>query len=81
MKKIDNISASMASVSTTKYGMNELLKEIAALGDSFLLSLESVLSRRKSIIDAYDNGPQRVADCIGEITSKLNNMKKGFENE
>lgn len=78
--KIDNYSASMASVSTTKYGLQDLLREIDALGDSFLDSLDAMIKRRTKVVDAYEGGAEKVAEHIGEIINKINTMKKGFEN-
>ena len=80
LKKIDNISAEMASVSTTQYGLTDLLKEIDALGDSFILSLSSIIKRRSATMNSYDNSADKVCERIDTVINKLNDMKKGFEN-
>lgn len=80
LKKIDNISAEMASVSTTQYGLADLLKEIDALGDSFILSLSSIIKRRSATMNSYDNSADKVREHIDTVINKLNDMKKGFEN-
>lgn len=77
-KKIREIDASMSSVSTAKYGLNELLREIDALGDAFLLSLESMVNRRSDVIETYDGGMDKVHEHIDTIINKLNEIKKGI---
>lgn len=77
-EKIRSVDAAMASVSTAKYGLNELLREIDALGDTFLLSLESIIKRRRDVADAYDGGMEKVIEHIEIIENKINDMKKGF---
>lgn len=77
-KKIREVTAEMRSVSTTSYGLAELIREVDALGDSFILSLSSMIKRRKNVMDSYDGGAEEIASCIDSIIEKLNEMKKGF---
>lgn len=77
-EKIRAVGATMASVSTATYGLNELLREIDALGDTFLLSLDSAIKRRSSVVDSYDSGADKVSEHIDLIINKLNELKKGF---
>ena len=77
-KKIREVTAEMRSVSTTSYGLAELIREVDALGDSFILSLSSMIKRRKNVMDSYDGGAEEIASCIDSIIEKRNEMKKGF---
>lgn len=77
-EKIRAVGATMASVSTATYGLNELLREIDALGDTFLLSLDSAIKRRSNVVDSYDSGADKVTEHIDLIINKLNELKKGF---
>ena len=77
-KKIREITASARSVSTTGYGLAELIREVDALGDSFILSLSSMIKRRQGVIDSYDDGAEEIASCIDGIIEKLNEIKKGI---
>lgn len=77
-KKIREVTAEMRSVSTTSYGLAELIREVDALGDSFILSLSSMIKRRKDVMDSYDGGADEVKGRIDNIIDELNEMKKGF---
>lgn len=77
-RKIREITADARSVSTTVYGLAELIREVDALGDSFLLSLSSMIKRRKDVMDSYDDGAEQIASCVDDIIEKLNELKKGF---
>lgn len=77
-EKIRAVGATMASVSTATYGLNELLREIDALGDTFLLSLDSAIKRRSNVVESYDGGSDKVSERIDLIINKLNELKKGF---
>lgn len=77
-EKIRSVDAAMASVSTAKYGLTELLREIDALGDTFLLSLDSAIKRRSGVVDSYDGGTDKVSEHIDLIINKLNELKKGI---
>lgn len=77
-EKIRSVDAAMASVSTAKYGLNDLLREIDALGDTFLLSLDSAIKRRSGVVDSYDGGTDKVSEHIDLIINKLNELKKGI---
>lgn len=77
-KKIREVTAEMRSVSTTSYGLAELIREVDALGDSFILSLSSMIKRRKNVMDSYDGGAEEIKGCIDNIIEELNEMKKGF---
>lgn len=74
--KLKEIDAIASGVTTTQYGLAELIREIDALGDSFAESLAAIIKRRKSVIDAYD-GQAEIDNCIDNIIEKLNEMKKG----
>ena len=76
--RINNIDALMSGVSTTQYGLGELIREIDALGDAFVLSLSSAIKRRKNVMDSYDDSAEEMGYCIDRIIEKLNEMKKGF---
>lgn len=76
--RINNIDALMSGVSTTQYGLGELIREIDALGDAFVLSLSSAIKRRKNVMDSYDDSAKEMGYCIDRIIEKLNEMKKGF---
>lgn len=77
-RKIREIAADARSVSTTGYGLAELIREVDALGDSFLLSLSSMIKRRKDVMDSYDDGAEQISSCVDDIIEKLNELKKGF---
>lgn len=77
-KKIREVTAEMRSVSTTSYGLAELIREVDALGDSFILSLSSMIKRRKDVMNSYDGGAEEIKGCIDNIIEKLNEMKKGL---
>lgn len=76
--RINNIDALMSGVSTTQYGLGELIREVDALGDAFVSSLSAAIKRRKNVMDSYDDGPEEIGYCIDRIIEKLNEMKKGF---
>ena len=72
--KLKEIYSLASGVTTTQYGLAELIREIDALGDSFISSLEAIIKRRKSVIDTYD-GKDEIDNCINSIIEKLNDMK------
>lgn len=72
--KLKEIYAVASGVTTTQYGLAELIREVDALGDSFIGSLEAIIKRRQNVIDAYD-GQDEIDSCIEAIIEKLNNMK------
>lgn len=74
--KLKEIDAIASGVTTTQYGLAELIREIDALGDSFAESLAAIIKRRKSVIDAYD-GQAEIDNCIDNIIKKLSEIKKG----
>lgn len=76
--KTNNIDALMSGVSTTQYGLGELIREVDALGDAFVRSLSSAIKRRKNVMDSYDDSAEEMGNCIDRIIEKLNEMKKGF---
>lgn len=76
--KTNNIDALMSGVSTTQYGLGELIREVDALGDAFVRSLSSAIKRRKNVMDSYDDSAEEMSNCIDRIIDKLNEMKKGF---
>ena len=76
--KIDNIDALMSGVSSTQYGLGELIREVDALGDAFVRSLSSAIKRRQNVMDSYDDSAEEMGNCIDRIIDKLNEMKKGF---
>ena len=76
--KIREITADARSVSTTGYGLAELIREVDALGDSFILSLSSMIKRRKNVMVSYDGGAEEIASRVDGIIEKLNELKKGF---
>ena len=78
LDKINNIDALMSGLSTTQYGLGELIREIDALGDAFVRSLSSAIKRRKNVMDSYDDSAKEMEYCIDRIIEKLNEMKKGF---
>lgn len=78
-KKIREITAEMQSVSTTQYGLAELIREVDALGDSFILSLTSMIKRRQNVMDSYDDSTEEISSRIDAIIEKLNDVKKGIE--
>ena len=72
--KLKEIDAIASGVTTTQYGLAELIREIDALGDSFVASLVAIIKRRQSIIESYD-GQNDIDICIENIIEKLNEMK------
>lgn len=76
--KLKEIDAIASGVTTTQYGLAELIREIDALGDSFVASLSSIIKRRQTVIDSYD-GQEEINICIDNIIEKLNKIKKGTE--
>lgn len=72
--KLKEIDAIASGVTTTQYGLAELIREIDALGDSFVASLAAIIKRRQSIIESYD-GQDDIDICIENIIEKLNDMK------
>ena len=78
LDKTNNIDALMSGVSTTQYGLGELIREVDALGDAFVRSLSSAIKRRKNVMDSYDDSAEEMGNCIDRIIDKLNEMKKGF---
>jgi len=72
--KLREIDAIASGVSTTQYGLAELIREIDSLGDSFMLSLSAMLKRRNNVIETYD-GSEEISMCIDRIIEKLNEMK------
>lgn len=71
---VKKIYAEASGVTTTQYGLAELIREIDALGDSFIGSLAAIIKRRQSVIDTYD-GQDEIDGCIESIIEKLNDMK------
>lgn len=76
--RINNIDAFASGLSTTQYGLGELIREIDALGDAFVSSLTAAIKRRKTVMDSYDDSAEEMGCCIDRIIEKLNEMKKGF---
>lgn len=74
-RKIKENSAIASGVSTPKYGLAELIREIDALGDSFLLSLSSIVKRRKDIITSQDGNAEEIANRFDNIVERINEMK------
>lgn len=72
--KLKEIYAEASGVTTTQYGLAELVREVDALGNSFIESLSAIIKRRQAIIDTYD-GQEDIDDCINSIIEKLNEMK------
>ena len=72
--KLKEIDAIASGVTTTQYGLAELIREIDALGDSFVASLAAIIKRRQSVIESYD-GQEEINICIETIIEKLNDMK------
>ena len=72
--KLKEIDAIASGVTTTQYGLAELIREIDALGDSFVASLTAIIKRRQSVIESYD-GQEEIDICIENIIEKLNEMK------
>lgn len=72
--KLKEIDAIASGVTTTQYGLAELIREIDALGDSFVASLAAIIKRRQSVIESYD-GQKEIDICIETIIEKLNDMK------
>ena len=72
--KLKEIDAIASGVTTTQYGLAELIREIDALGDSFVASLTAIIKRRQSVIESYD-GQGEINICIETIIEKLNDLK------
>ena len=72
--KLKEIDAIASGVTTTQYGLAELIREIDALGDSFVASLAAIIKRRQSVIESYD-GQGEINICIETIIEKLNDLK------
>ena len=77
-ERINNIDAFASGLSTTQYGLGELIREVDALGDAFVSSLTAAIKRRKTVMDSYDDSAEEMGYCIDRIIEKLNEMKKGF---
>ena len=73
--RIKEIDALASGITTTQYGLAELIREVDALGDSFILSLSSMIKRRKNVMDSYDGSAEEIKDRIDNIIEKLNEMK------
>lgn len=77
--KVNAAERAMYSAAVTQYDLTDLLKEIDALGDSLLDSLNAMIKRRATVVESYDGGTEKVSEHIDAIIKKLNDMKKGFE--
>ena len=73
--RIKEIDALASGITTTQYGLAELIREVDALGDSFILSLSSMIKRRKNVMDSYDGSAEEIKGRIDNIIEKLNEMK------
>lgn len=73
--RIKEIDALASGITTTQYGLAELIREVDALGDSFILSLSSMIKRRKNVMDSYDGSVVEIKGRIDNIIEKLNEMK------
>lgn len=73
--KLKEVYAEASGVTTVHYGLAELIREVDALGDSFVGSLAAIIKRRQSVIDTYD-GRDEIDGCIDRIIEKLNDMKR-----
>lgn len=73
--RIKEIDALASGITTTQYGLAELIREVDALGDSFILSLSSMIKRRKNVMDSYDGSADEIKGRIDNIIEKLNVMK------
>lgn len=73
--RIKEIDALASGITTTQYGLAELIREVDALGDSFILSLSSMIKRRKNVMDSYDGSAEEIKGRIDNIIGKLNVMK------
>ena len=73
--RIKEIDALASGITTTQYGLAELIREVDALGDSFILSLSSMIKRRKNMMDSYDGSAEEIKGRIDNIIEKLNEMK------
>ena len=76
--KVSAAERAMYSAAVTQYDLTDLLKEIDALGDSLLDSLNAMIKRRSSVVESYNGGAEKVLEHIDAIIQKLNDMKKGF---
>lgn len=74
--KLKEVYAEASGVTIVHYGLAELIREVDALGDSFVCSLAAIIKRRQSVIDTYD-GRDEIDGCIDRIIEKLNDMKGG----
>lgn len=76
--KVKDTEKAMYSAAVTQYDLTDLLKEIDALGDSFVDSLNAMIKRRSSVVESYNGGSAMVCEHIETIITKINDMKKGF---
>lgn len=74
--KLKEVYAEASGVTIVHYGLAELIREVDALGDSFVCSLAAIIKRRQNVIDTYD-GRNEIDGCIDRIIEKLNDMKGG----
>lgn len=72
--KLKEIYAEASGVTTTQYGLADMIREIDALGDSFIGSLAAIIKRRKNVIDTYD-GQGEINECLDTIIERLTEMK------
>lgn len=77
--KIREMDAVMSGVSTPRYGLAELIREIDTLTDTYISGLSATLKRRKNVIDSYDDSGAEIASCIENAIEKLNVMRKEYE--
>lgn len=71
---VKRMYALASGITTTQYGLAELIREVDALGDSFIDSLAAMLKRRQNIIDTYD-GKSEINERIDNIIEKLKEVK------
>lgn len=71
---VKRMYALASGVTTTQYGLAELIREVDALGDSFIESLLAMLKRRQNVIDTYD-GKAEINGRIDNIIEKLKEVK------
>lgn len=76
--KVKDTEKAMYSAAVTQYDLTDLLREIDALGDSFVDSLNAMIKRRSNVIESYNGGSAMVREHIETIITKINDMKKGF---
>lgn len=76
--KVNAAEKALYSAAVTQYDLTDLLKEIDALGDSFVDSLNAMIKRRSNVIESYNGGSAMVREHIESIITKINDMKKGF---